>query len=272
LQELMRHWKFTLAYDGTRFHGWQIQPNLPTIQGTLANALFELTGESVLPQGSGRTDTGVHALAQVASVSLATPIPPESLARVLNRRLPQSIRILSAEIVAADFHARKSAVRKSYEYRIFRPQPGSAAAPCTPFLAPWVWDSPWHFSLDAAQRAASHVVGKHDFSSFAASDPDLSERISGVTTSMTREIYSSDWTAEGNLFIYRVSGSGFLHHMVRNLVGTFADAAAGRIDPDDVVTILEGRNRALAGPTAPAQGLFLVSVDYPQQVREQPPC
>jgi len=295
----MPHWKLTLAYDGTRFHGWQVQPHLPTVQGTLATALHHITAESVLPQGSGRTDTGVHALAQVASFTLAAPIPPPNLLRALNRALPPSIRILKAEHAPSDFHARHSALRKTYEYRIFPKASANREEPdriCPPFLAPFAWDCPWPIDLTLARRAAAHILGEHDFTSFAAVDPELPHRAvilsaarsaqsknpeeprpatSAKTLSTTdspgaeprsaiRTIFHSTWHQENNLLLYRVTGSGFLHHMVRNLVGTFVDAAAGRIAPDAIPAILAARNRSAAGPTAPARGLFLVSVDYPE--------
>ena len=167
----MPHWKLTLAYDGTPYNGWQIQPNLPTIQGTLANAIHHITGETVLPQGSGRTDTGVHALAQVATVTLATPIPGPNLHRALNRILPPSIRVLAIDQVPEDFHARHSARRKTYEYRIL---PGNRI--CSPMLAPYVWAFQRPLDLAILQQAATYVIGTHDFTSFAATNPELSTR------------------------------------------------------------------------------------------------
>jgi len=262
----MPHWKLTVAYDGTPYNGWQIQPGLPTIQGTLARALHHVTGETVLPQGSGRTDTGVHALGQVASVSLASPIPASNLQRALNHILPTSIRIVYIEEVPANFHARHSARRKTYEYRI-APQPI-----CPPTLAPFVWNCTWPLDLVAMQQGAAHVIGTHDFTSFAATDPDLTNRIasdedddiSSATPAKTsvRTIFGSAWYREGDLLFYRVTGSGFLHHMVRNLVGTFVDVGRGRTAPELVPAIIAARARSSAGPTAPPQGLFLVEVDY----------
>lgn len=254
----MPHWKIILTYDGTPFNGWQIQPNLPTVQGTLAQTIHRITGESVLPQGSGRTDAGVHALAQVASFTLSAPIPTANLHRALNRALPPSIRILSVEQVSEDFHARHSAVGKTYEYRI------STADICSPMQAPYVWS--YHLPLDLAalQTAADHIRGTHDFTSFAASDPDLATRAEPPSTTpcLTRTIHHSSWRRDEHLLIYRVTGSGFLHHMVRNLVGTFVEAGTGRISADSIPTILAARDRNAAGPTAPARGLFLVEVEY----------
>ena len=268
----MQLWKLILSYDGTHFHGWQVQPSLATIQGTLAAAIHQITGERVLPQGSGRTDAGVHALGQVATFSLEAPIPPSNLLRALNRALPSAIRVLSVEIAHENFHARHSAIRKTYEYRIFPRVPRRRTQPdliCSPMLAPYVWDCPWHFDLELAQMAAEQVVGEHDFTSFAAVDPDLTTRLANEPDSAVRTIHHSRWVFESGLYIYRVTGSGFLHHMVRNLVGTFVDAASKRIQPDTVTRILDARDRAAAGQTAPARGLFLVSVEYPQADSEQ---
>ncbi|GGA57114.1 tRNA pseudouridine synthase A [Edaphobacter acidisoli] len=269
----MHHWKLTLAYDGTSFNGWQVQPNLPTIQGTLAAALHRITGETLLPQGSGRTDAGVHALAQVASISLATPIPATNLHYALNRVLPQSIRVLTIESVSEDFHARHSARRKTYEYRIFpralypRAIPPTLDRICSPMLAPYVWDCPYPLDFAALENAADYVRGTHDFTSFTAVNPDQTSRDESTSSetpeaSFVRTIYHSSWHRSDGLYLYRVTGSGFLHHMVRNLVGTFVEAAARRISADDIPGILAARNRSAAGPTAPARGLFLVEVEY----------
>jgi tRNA pseudouridine38-40 synthase len=269
----MQQWKLILAYDGTPFHGWQIQPGLPTVQGSLATALLHITGETVLPQGSGRTDTGVHALGQVASFALAAPIPPANFLRALNRSLPPSIRVLSAERTSADFHARHSALRKTYEYRVFPrvPHPFQAEREepdriCPPFLAPYAWDCPWHIDIAVAQAAAERVLGTHDFTTFSAADPDLATREDSEGKNPVRTIFASAWHAADGLLVYRVTGSGFLHHMVRNLVGTFVDCAANRMDPDRIPEILAVRKRCAAGQTAPPQGLFLVSVEYPPVV------
>ncbi len=168
---MSRNLKITLAYDGAEFHGWQVQPGLATVQGTLAECLKRLTGEDVLPQGSGRTDTGVHALAQVASVRLESPIPERNMVIALNDILPPSIRVNSVEAKADDFHARHSATAKTYRYRIFR------ADICPPFLARYVFHDPYPMNEEAVLRASEAVVGTHDFTSFAASDPDRASRI-----------------------------------------------------------------------------------------------
>ncbi len=269
-----QNWKLTLAYDGTEFRGWQVQPGEPTIQGELQAALGRITGESPLPQGSGRTDAGVHALAQVASFALRAPIPPENLLRALNRVLPPSIRISEARRVRSTFHARRSALAKTYEYRILR------AAICPPFLARYVYPCPWPLDFSALQAAAQLFVGEHDFRSFAATDPDLAHREAAPVTDVDtgtneefdgpkgslRTVFSSVWELRpaeaGELLIYRVCGNGFLHHMVRNLVGTMLDVGRGHLAVANLPEILAARSRPAAGPTAPARGLFLHSVEY----------
>lgn len=266
-QDDMNHWKLTLSYDGTLFHGWQVQPELPTVQGSLALALKYVTGESVLPQGSGRTDSGVHALAQVTSFSLETPIPPANLRRALNRALPPSIRILAAELVDESFHARHSARRKTYEYRIFERR--TAESPderiCSPFLTSYVWDCRWQLAIEPMQEASRHLCGTHDFTSFAASDPERGlreETDDAKGPNPVKTLLRAGWAHEDGLLVYRVTGSGFLHHMVRNIVGTLADVGRGSLSPDEIPCILAARDRTAAGPTAPACGLFLHSVEY----------
>lgn len=263
------NWKLTIAYDGTDFFGWQVQPDRATVQGELAAAIERVTGERVLPQGSGRTDAGVHARGQVASFALGAPIPARNLERALNRTLPEAIRVLSAERAAAEFHARHGARAKTYEYRIYRGEI------CPPWEARYVWamhsaGGPGRRALDVArmQEAAQRVMGTHDFTSFAATDPDLATRSEeedegeGGGVGNVRTIFASDWRQEENVLVYRVRGNGFLHHMVRNLVGTFVDVGRGQREPEEVGKILEAKSRSAAGATAPARGLFLESVEY----------
>lgn len=272
----MLTWKLTLSYDGTDYRGWQVQPGERTIQGELRAAIERITGESPLPQGSGRTDAGVHALAQVASFVLNAPIPPDSLLRALNRTLPASIRIREASLMPGSFHARHSAVAKTYEYRVWL-QRAESIDICSPFVARYVFPCPWRLDCQALQDAAGHFVGEHDFMSFAAADPDGTTRDtdSGAgfpspkdesAPSTIRTIFTSRWeerTSEtGKLLVYRVRGKGFLHHMVRNLVGTMLDVGRGHLKPENVPRILAARSRSEAGPTAPARGLFLHSVAY----------
>ena len=279
-------WKLTLAYDGTDFSGWQIQPGEPTVQGELQAALGRVIGESPLPQGSGRTDAGVHALGQVASFELQANIPPENLQRALNRTLPAAIRVIDSRTVRSTFHARHSAVSKTYEYRVFR------GAVCPPFLARYVHACAWPMDAGALERSARMFEGQHDFLSFAATDPDLASREASLNPEpdqnpeaptasalepmgkqgTIRTIYSSTWehrqSKDGDLLIYRVRGNGFLHHMVRNLVGTMLDVGRGYMDIERIPAILADRARSAAGPTAPAQGLFLHSVEYDELAYE----
>src|SRR6266567_4812626 len=277
----MQNWKVTLSYDGTDYHGWQVQPGLATIQGELQAALGRVTSEVPLPQGSGRTDAGVHALGQVASFNLRAAIPAENLRRALNRTLPAAIRVLEARVVPESFHARHSTVAKTYEYRVFLEKPTKGPVElergtlCPPFLARYVYAYPWPLDFPSLERAAEAFVGTHDFLSFAATDPDeatrenlASDEVSVSLDAETpepstaiRTIFSSNWEEraldEGTLFIYRVRGSGFLHHMVRNLVGTMLDVGRGYRRAEEIPGMIAARARAAAGPTAPARGLFL---------------
>lgn len=250
----MRNFKLVMSYDGSDFCGWQVQPDAVTIQGTLATAIGRLTAENVLPQGSGRTDAGVHALGQVVTFSLASPIPAQNLVVALNDILPPSIRVLEASEVPAAFHARKSARVKTYHYRIFRRDI------CPPFLARYTWHYPYPLDEEAMDGAAKYVVGEHDFTSFAAVDPERG--LEEAKASNIRTIFSSGWQRCGDEFLYTVSGSGFLHHMVRNLVGTFILVGKRTLTPECMRRILEAKERAAAGATAPASGLYLVSVEY----------
>jgi tRNA pseudouridine38-40 synthase len=257
----VRNLRLILSYDGAEFAGWQVQPGRMTVQGALASAIGRLSGENVLPQGSGRTDAGVHALAQVATFATTSAIPIDNWLRALNDILPSSIRVLEVTEAAPEFHARKSARAKTYRYRMHR------GAVCPPFLARYVWHYPYPLDESAMVAAADVVVGEHDFTSFAAVDPERVERMAAAenaehTVSNVRTIFSSSWTREGDELIYSVRGSGFLHHMVRNLVGTFLLVGKGTVSVEDLRRILAARERTAAGPTAPASGLYLVGVEY----------
>jgi len=263
----MRNLKLILSYDGTDFAGWQVQPDAATVQGTLASAIGRITGEKVLPQASGRTDAGVHALAQVVTFVTESSVPTPNFVNALNDILPASVRVLEAEEVAADFHARKSARAKTYRYRIHR------AAICPPFLARYVWHYPFPLDERAMAQAAGLVVGERDFTSFVAVDPErgVGKSVSheghevsrrAFEASNVRRILSSTWERQQDEFVYTVKGSGFLHHMVRNLVGTFILVGKGTLHADDVTRILKALDRSAAGATAPASGLYLVTVEY----------
>jgi tRNA pseudouridine38-40 synthase len=250
----MRNVKLILSYDGSEFSGWQVQPDALTVQGTLASAIGRVTGEKVLPQGSGRTDAGVHALAQVVTFVTESGCPTANFVKALNDVLPPSVRVLQAHEAASDFHARHSARAKRYRYRIYR------AAICPPFLARYVWHYPFPLEEEALARAAGLVEGEHDFTSFAAVDPERGRE--GAPVSNVRHIFSSNWSRQEDEFVYTVRGSGFLHHMVRNLVGTFILVGKGTLPVAGLTSVLEARNRSAAGATAPASGLYLVNVEY----------
>lgn len=247
----MRRIRITVSYDGTDYHGWQVQPGLPTIQGVLQGVLSEIEGREVQVHGSGRTDAGVHALAQIAAFDLTNPIPPPNLKKAMNRLLPRDIRVLETAATRPDFHPRYDAVAKTYEYRILR------AEICPPFERRYVYHYPYPLDEAAMVQTARLLEGEHDFSAFAAADEtDTSGR------SKVRRIFSSCLTHEGDRLTYRVRGSGFLKHMVRNIVGVLLEAGKGNLNRADIEARLQPGCGILAGPSAPAWGLFLVNVEY----------
>ncbi len=261
---LPRNLKLVLSYDGTDFAGWQVQPGRPTIQSQLADAIARITGENVLPEGSGRTDAGVHALAQVASFATSSPIPVANLVIALNDVLPPAIRVHTAEDVPPDFHPRSCAKAKTYQYRIYRDPI------CPPFVARYVYHHPYPLDEAAMQAAAKAIIGEHDFTSFAAVDPDRQRRLIAAATadeedgpSNIRTVFSSAVERRGGELVYTVRGSGFLHHMVRNIVGTVLLVGKRTLAAADIARILAARDRsANPGATAPAGGLYLVQVEY----------
>ena len=251
----MRRIRIQLAYDGTDFHGWQVQPGLPTIQGALESVVGEIEGALVHVAGSGRTDAGVHALAQVAAFTLENPIPLPNLRRAMNRLLPPFIRVLSTTEAAPDFHPRFQALAKTYEYRIVR------AEVCPPWEWRYVHQYPYPLSLDRMIDCAPILEGEHDFTAFAASDSrDSRDDDEGKTK--VRTIFRSHLEAQPDRLIYRVRGSGFLKHMVRNIVGSLLEAGRGNLDESGLRALLVPNCARKAGPTAPAKGLFLVGVEY----------
>ncbi len=246
----LRTLKLTLSYDGTDFAGWQVQPQESTVQGCLERALARLEGHQVKAVGSGRTDAGVHALAQVASCSLRNPIPVHGLLKALNRLLPPAIRVTDVDEVAEGFHARHSALAKTYEYRTHR------GVICPPFEARYTYWHPYPLDENSMFVAAGRFEGEKDFRSFASTR-------GGAPKSTVRTVFSSVLQTEGDHLVYRVRGSGFLYRMVRNIVGTLLEIGRGNLRPGDIDRILAARDRPAAGPTAPARGLFLASVEYP---------
>jgi len=247
----MRRLKIIVAYEGTVYHGWQVQPDVVTIQETLEHVLAGIEGTPVQVAGSGRTDAGVHALAQVAAFNLKNPIPLANLRRAMNRVLPAAIRVLAVEEVATGFHPRHHAVAKTYEYRIF------LGEICSPFEKRYVHHHPYPLDLNKIVELAPLLEGEHDFTAFAASD----ER-DALGESKMRTIFSSRVELGDQRLIYRVRGSGFLKHMVRNIIGTLLEAGKGNLGAEDLRGFLTAGCKVKAGPTAPASGLFLVSVEY----------
>lgn len=247
----MRRLRFQVAYDGTDFHGWQVQPGLPTIQGVLEEVIGKIEGKPLHVMASGRTDAGVHAIAQVAAVSIHNPIPPDNFRRAVNRLLPRSIRISHVAEVRPDFHPRFDARRKTYQYRIFREEV------CPPFDWRFVYYHPYPLDESAMIEAAPLFEGQHDFTAFAAADDTDALRASSVRT-----IFRSTLARGDRALIYSVTGSGFLKHMVRNMVGVLLEVGKGNANRDGVLNRLTPGCGLKPGPTVPASGLVLMSVDY----------
>jgi tRNA pseudouridine38-40 synthase len=248
--QMSRNLRLDLQYDGTDFHGWQIQPKLPTIQGSLTEAVRSITAEEVQVTGSGRTDAGVHALAQVCNFLTQAKIPCSTLQKALNSVLSTSIRVTKIEEVSEHFHSRRDAKAKLYRYRILRDKW------CSPFDYPYVHHHPRTLDFERLSQAAEMVVGEHDFSAFCDSDSEVESKVRRVVSSFFV------FDTRRNLIEYNICANGFLHHMVRNIVGTLLEVGKGSLSVASVETILRSKNRSNAGPTAPAKGLFLVSVSY----------
>jgi tRNA pseudouridine38-40 synthase len=247
----MRRIRIVLSYDGTDYHGWQVQPGLSTVQAVVEQVVAEIEGSPVNVMASGRTDAGVHALAQVASFDLANPIPVPNLRKAMNRLLPRDVRVLTAEETRPDFHPRYDARAKTYEYRIWR---GEIVPP---FVRRYVHHHPYPLDTSSMVAAAPVLEGTHDFTAFAAAD----ER-DALGLSKTRTIYCSRVELDAERLLYRVRGSGFLKHMVRNIAGVLLEVGKGNLSIEGVRARLEPGCGIPPGPTAPAQGLFLVGVEY----------
>ena len=249
--EKLRRLRFRVAYDGTDFHGWQQQPGLATVQGVLEGVISGIEGKPVHVAGSGRTDAGVHARGQVAAVTLANPIPPDNFRKAVNRLLPPTIRIRDVEEAAPGFHPQFQAKRKTYQYRLYREEV------CSPFERRFVHHHPYPLNEAAMIEAALLLEGEHDFTAFAATD-DRDE----LGLSKVRTIYASVLERTRDELVYSVTGSGFLKHMVRNIVGVLIETGKGNVTPADVLRRLEPGCGVRPGPTVPACGLVLLSVEY----------
>jgi tRNA pseudouridine38-40 synthase len=263
----MRVIKLTLAYDGTDFRGWQVQPGKPTIQGAVNDVLRRITQERITVHGAGRTDAGVHAEGQVAHFKTASAMGPREFQRALNALLPPAIRVVAAEEVERNFHARHQAVVKTYCYRIYR----GAVVP--PFLWRYVLHYPYPLDEEAMCRAARVFEGRHDFTSFSApgagdAEGEEAKKPSPVKTILESSLHRERSSAEASVMageyemIYTVRGRSFLRYMVRKLVGTLLEAGRGRLTEQDIVRLFELRDRSRSGPTAPPQGLVLKGVEY----------
>lgn len=245
----MRTYKLTIAYDGSRYRGWQRQPDTDlTIQGTLERFLGEMTGYSVEVNGSGRTDGGVHALGQVASITLSGKVDERSFRDELNQKLPEDIRVRSIELMRNGFHARKKAHGKHYIYTIDTREKANV------FTRKYTYHFPEKLDALRMGEAASLLIGRHDFAAFT-------DRID-EDKSTVREIYDIDIDVSDDQMVIDYSGNGFLYHMVRILTGTLLEVGSGKRSASQIQTALESGIRQDAGPLAPAQGLCLKEVNY----------
>lgn len=246
---MMKRVMLTVAYDGTNYCGWQIQPNGITIESELNRHLCELTGEEIHVIGASRTDAGVHAKGNVAVFDTSVRMPGEKFSYALNTRLPEDIRIQDSREVPVDFHPRFTGTVKTYEYKICNRR---FPDPCSRLYSLFYY---WDLNEKKMQQAADHLVGTHDFTSFCTAKPEVTDRV--------RTIYSLDVLREGDMITVRVRGNGFLYNMVRIIVGTLLRVGSGMIDPEEIPQILEAKDRSRAGETARPQGLTLVKIEYP---------
>ena len=244
-----RRIKLLIAYNGTRYHGWQVQPQTATVQGALESCLSRITNTAVRLHGAGRTDAGVHALGQVAHFDTASPVTTSSLARGLNSLLPEDIAVRRAIDVSPDFHARYDAAGKTYVYQIHNHAVPSA------LHAPFAWHVPQGLDVPAMQEAARLLLGRHDFSAFRGASRFDTRR-------PVRFLYRLSLRKRSTRLFFVISADGFLYHMARGIVGTLVAVGRGAIPPEAIAEMLQTGHRQLAGPTAPAHGLFLAHVSY----------
>jgi len=248
----MRNFKGILAYDGTQYAGWQVQPEQSTIQGRLESALLKITDESIRVLSSGRTDSGVHARGQVISFRTESQLAEDVLCRAINAQTPFDIFLRNLEVVSDDFHPIRDAVSKHYRYLI---QPGPVH---DPLALRYAWTFPTPLDLPAMNLAAQHLIGEHDFASFEAAGGDRQTSIRHVTE-LTLQSYAQ---YEAETIQIDIRANGFLYNMVRNIVGSLVNVGAGKHPPDWITDVLLSLDRRQAGMTAPAQGLFLMDVEY----------
>lgn len=244
----MKRIKLTVAYDGTNYSGWQIQPNAPTVEQVLDSAVYALTGENVHVTGASRTDAGVHGLGNVAVFDTESTIPGGRFSYALNRYLPEDVSIQESRQVADTFHPRHCNTRKTYEYKIL-----NTTFP-VPQLRNYSWHVPGKLDVDKMQEAAELLVGEHDFKSFCC--------VRTQTETTIRHIYSLNVRREGDFVILSITGNGFLYNMVRIIAGTLVQIGKGQLCSDDIKKMLELRDRTVAGQTAPPQGLTLMKIEY----------
>jgi tRNA pseudouridine38-40 synthase len=246
----LRRIRLLVEYHGAAYCGWQVQPNGPTVQGALEDAVAALTGEARRVEGAGRTDSGVHAAGMTAHFDTASTLPAERFARALNAHLPKDISVRASAGAAPGFHARFSAAGKVYRYAIDN-------HPARPALdRDRLWWVSWTLDDERLRAASAHIVGTHDFTSFTDGERAGEDNVRTVTR--------AEWTREGARLVFTVEGGGFLYKMVRILVGTLVECGRGPRDPDAIPATLAARDRAAAGPTAPPQGLTLLRVVYPE--------
>ena len=255
----MRNIRLLIQYDGTAYSGWQIQPADVTIQGLIEGCLKKITGDDNNVIAAGRTDAGVHALGQVACFKTSSKLPPAILKNALNALLPCDIRITETEEVCDSFHARFSAKRKSYIYIV------SNERIVSPFLHRYVWRLPYGLDFTAMRESLTYLAGTHDFSAFRGSGCGAKTTVRTIIEATLQRFDSLEFMTlrmEGDFIKFRFEGDAFLRHMVRNMVGTIVEAGKSKIKPADIGRIIEGKDRRCAGPTAPAQGLFLERIIY----------